>query len=401
MNILILTQKLMTSDVSGLAKRLYPFLKELKKMGHNITIISFYENDEEIENLAQCNEYYDKIIPVKYNRKIAYLRMLKALITHKPFKLEFVNTLKMKTTLKKELQENHYDVLYAHYYKMSTFLVPYKKYTRIVDLCDAFAIRYDKELALEKNPLKRFFIKQERQRMYNFEKKCIYTFNKCLYISETDRNYMAKTEYEKSKTDVVLNGVDTDYFAPQNNTFNKYEINYIGLMSYVANHDAVVYFIKNIYPLIKKQIENVTFKVIGANPRPELINIAKQDKSIIVTGFVQDIREEIGSSCLSVAPVRIGAGIQNKILEAMSMGVPVVTTPFGAEGITNNEDVLLIANNEEQFANKVCKLLLDKNLRSQYAQKGREYCQQEFSWRAHSQRLSDILCNEYKKKQEK
>lgn len=166
MKLLVLTQKLYTSDVSGLAKRLYPFLKELKKMGHHITLISFYENKSELIKLDDQNEYYDKIITVKLNRKLAYIRMIKAIFTGKPFKLEFCNTLSMKKAIKTELKNGTYDLIYAHYYKMANFIEKYKKYPRIVDLCDAFALRFDKQISLETKPLKRFFLQQERNRMY-------------------------------------------------------------------------------------------------------------------------------------------------------------------------------------------------------------------------------------------
>ena len=399
MNILVVTQKLFTSDVSGLAKRLYPFLKELEKIGHSITLISFYEKESELKNLPKKNEYYDRIITVKLNRKLAYTRMIKAIFTGKPFKLEFCNTLAMKKAVAKELKNKKYDILYAHYYKMANFLELYKNYPRVVDLCDAFAIRFDKQIPLEKNPIKRFFLKQERNRMYNYEKRCIKIFDKCIYISETDRQFMTDTNTIQ-KTEVISNGVDTDYFCPLDNDYNRHEINYIGLMSYVANHDAVMYFIKNIYPLIQQQIPDVTFKIIGKNPKQELIDFVKHDSSIKVTGFVEDIRKEIETSCVSVAPVRIGAGIQNKILEAMSMGLPVVTTKFGAEGISDDENILLIGQSEQDFANKVCELLKHEDLRNKYSNVAREFCINNFSWSSNANKISKVfkeLCNKNKK----
>ena len=398
-DLLVLTQKLYTSDISGLAKRLYPFLKEFKEMGHSITLISFYEKKSELKDLPKINEYYDKIITVKLNRKLAYIRMLKAIFTGKPFKLEFCNTHAMKKAVSKELKNKKYDILYAHYYKMANFIEKYANYPRVVDLCDAFAMRFDKQIPLEKNPIKRFFLKQERNRMYNYEKRCITNFDKCLYISETDRQFMTDTNTIQ-KTEVISNGVDTGYFCPLDNDYNRHEINYIGLMSYIANHDAVMNFIKNVYPLVKQQVPDVTFKIIGKDPKKELYDVAKRDNSIIITGFVEDIRKEIETSCASVAPVRIGAGIQNKILEAMSMGLPVVTSSFGAEGISNDENILLIGQSEQDFANKVCKLLKHEDLRNKYSNVAREFCINNFSWSSNANKISKVfkeLCNKNKK----
>lgn len=392
MKLLVLTQSLHTSDISGSAKRLYPFLKELRKLGYSITILSFYTNDEELKKVKSESEYYDKIITIKINRKLAYIRTLKASFTKRPFKLEFFNTLAMKNAVKKELENNNYDILYAHYYKMAPFIEKYKQYPRVVDLCDAFYFIYDKQLKLQKNIIKKFFIKQERDRIYNYEKWCINEFDKCLYISDVDRSFMTDSA-TTHKTAVISNGVDSEYFYLQSQNYNKHEINYIGLMSYIANHDAVMHFIKNIYPLIKQKVPDATFKIIGKDPKQELIDLSKRDSSIKVTGYVENIRKEIETSCVSVAPVRIGAGIQNKILEAMSMGIPVVTTPFGAEGISNNENILSIAKDDKDFADKVSGILLNEDKRKQYHETVREFCINNFSWQSNTKILSEILKN--------
>ncbi len=392
MKILALTKKLLTSEDSGLTRRLYPFLKKLKERGHYITLISFYEDDNELKNVEPENEYYNKIITVKLNRTAGYIRTLKSFVTKRPFKLEFANTLNMKKAIAKELKLQQYDIIYSHFYKMSIYMEKYKNYNRVVDLCDCAYLIYDRQVQKEKNPIKKYLIKYERDNMYNLEKKCIKMFDKCIYISKIDQEFMVD-EKTIDKTTVIPNGVDTEFFKNITNKHNPYEIVYVGSMSSAGNHDAVKYFIKSIYPLIKQKIPSVTFKIIGANPRKELVDIVSQDTSITLTGKVADVRLYLASASVAIAPMRIVSGLQNKILETMSMGIPTVTTKAGAEGITFDENILLIAENNDDFADKVCILLNDENLRKKYSQISRKFCIENFSWDKYTRILEKTFYN--------
>ena len=217
-------------------------------------------------------------------------------------------------------------------------------------------------------------------------------FDKCIYISKIDQEFMVD-EKTIDKTTVIPNGVDTEFFKNITNKHNPYEIVYVGSMSSAGNHDAVKYFIKSIYPLIKQKIPSVTFKIIGANPRKELVDIVSQDTSITLTGKVADVRLYLASASVAIAPMRIVSGLQNKILETMSMGIPTVTTKAGAEGITFDENILLIAENNDDFADKVCILLNDENLRKKYSQISRKFCIENFSWDKYTRILEKTFYN--------
>ena len=390
MKILALTKKLLTTEDSGLTRRLYPFLKILKEKGHYITLISFYEDDKELEKVEPENEYYNKIITVKLHRTAGYLRTLKSFFTKQPFKMEFSNTLKMKRAIAKELKSQNYDILYSHFYKMVPYLKKYKNQNVVIDLCDCAYLVYDRQLKQEKNILKKFFIKLERDFMLNLEKDCINMFDKCIYISDVDRNFVTD-ETNKDKTIVIPNGVDTDYFKNDTKEYNPNEIIYIGTMSADGNHDAVKYFINSIYPLIKKRIPSATFKVIGAYPKKELVDLVSNDSSVTLTGKVDDVREYAKTAAIAVAPMRIACGLQNKILETMAMSIPTVTTTSGAEGITFDKNILLIENNSKDFADKVCSILENKELRDKYSSISRQFCINNFSWIENTNMLEKVF----------
>lgn len=389
MNILVLTTKLYTTENSGFTRRLYPFLKELKKLGHNITLISYYESDSELNCVKSSCEYYDKIITVKFNRKLSYLRMLRSLYKNVPSKVEFADTLAMRQAVDKEIRYGNYDVLYAHFYKTANFLFKYTNHKRLIDLCDCQYILLDRQLQKEKNFIKRLFLKYEKDKTLKYEKNIIKHFEKCTFISDIDRNFL--TGDNKATTAIIPNGVDTDFFKSSKTSYTENQIVYVGSMFSAANHDAIVYFIKNIYPLIKKSIPQITLKIVGAGPRKELLELIKYDKSVTTTGKVDDIRKYLETAELSVAPVRIAAGVQNKILETMSMGIPTITTIEGAQGIISENNPLIIANDTNDFAQQVIYLLKNKHLRQELSLKSREFCIKNYSWNSATHLLENQL----------
>ena len=136
-----------------------------------------------------------------------------------------------------------------------------------------------------------------------------------------------------------------------------------------------------VFPSIKKEIPEAKFKIIGANPRQELFEATKDIDGIEITGRIDDVREYMKDCKVSVCPVKIAGGIQNKILEAMSMAIPVVTTPEGAEGIGAEESILTVAKTNEEYVQKVINLLKNKDLQQGIGKKSREFILNNFSWK--------------------
>lgn len=197
-------------------------------------------------------------------------------------------------------------------------------------------------------------------------------------ISQTDKDFIEQFA-KKSNIKIIGNGVDTEYYKPidfpkENN------ICFVGSMQYIPNSEAAIYFATKIFPLIKKEIPNAKFKIIGANPRKDLFDAVKGIDNIEITGKVEDVREYMKDCKVSVCPVKIAGGIQNKILEAMSMGIPVITTPEGAEGIDENESILYIANTNEEYSKKTIILLENQSRTNEKINNGRNFVIKNFSW---------------------
>ena len=211
-----------------------------------------------------------------------------------------------------------------------------------------------------------------------------------IVMSESDANILNKDK-TVSNIAVIPNGVDIEVFPFSETNSQKTTISYFGNMEYFPNQDAVLYFYKQILPMIKQIIPDVKFLIVGRNPSLTVQSLAK-DGNVIITGTVDSVIPHYINSSICIVPLRAGGGTRLKILEAMAVGRPVVSTTIGCEGlnVTDGENIL-IADTPVQFAEKVIQLLKDNKLYQKIAVNGRQLVEDQYSW----DRIADKLLATY------
>ena len=161
---------------------------------------------------------------------------------------------------------------------------------------------------------------------------------------------------------------------------------FVGSMDYYPNPDAVMHFYHDVWPTVRREVPSARLVVIGSNPENDIVELG-QDPSVTVTGFVEDVRPPIRKAGVAVAPLRMGGGILNKVLEAMAMGVPVVASSIAVQGLAVESGVhLFVADDDEEFAASVKRCLLEPALRARIASAARRYVESSHQWRAIMQR---------------
>ena len=383
--ILYLTTRLPYPTIGGDRLRMYHFLKQLKLLGHEITVVSLITDDEDLEDVKKHNEFFTKLYTIKFNKKLAYLNAIKAVFNDKPFIVQYFYSNEMQKVVDKLLKENNYDVITGYMIRIAPYLEKYRLKNIIIDLVDAVSMMYQRRIQAVSSIWDKFKIGIEYLKVKNYEKKCCKIFKTQTVISKFDKEYIEKFA-TKSNIHIVGNGVDTEFFKPID-AEKKNHICFVGAMRTIANCEAVKYFATEIFPLVKKEVADAKFIVVGANPRQDLIDKISGIEGIEITGKVDDVREYMKHCKVSICSTKIAGGVQNKILEAMSMGIPTVTTAEGAEGINAEEDILQIANNNEDYANKVLKLLKDNNFNKEISSKSRKFIVNNFSW--------EKVCNDF------
>jgi glycosyltransferase involved in cell wall biosynthesis len=213
-----------------------------------------------------------------------------------------------------------------------------------------------------------------------------------LSVTEGDRDILVENGIPAGRVKALPIGVDTDFFRPVSLREDSCTILSFGTMSWPPNVDSVLYFVQSIYPLIRSRMPGARFKVVGANPPDEVRSLALADPSIEVTGFVEDIRDVASDTAAFVVPLRIGSGMRVKILSAMSMGLPIVTTPVGCEGILlRHREQALVAESPQEFADSVVELLGSPDMRLQLGKSARLMAEEMYSWPPILAQLDEVL----------
>ncbi|MGE3541771.1 MAG: glycosyltransferase, partial [Candidatus Tectimicrobiota bacterium] len=225
----------------------------------------------------------------------------------------------------------------------------------------------------------------EYHRLSLFEERVTQTFDYCLVVSEEEKKLL---KYGRNVV-VMPNGIDCQFFTPRQEQ-NAHTLIFTGAMDYFPNIDGVSYFHRDIWPLVKAQVEDATFVVAGMQPHARIKALASNDTTI--TGFVPDIRDPLAQATICVVPLRIAKGIQNKVLEAMAMGIPVVATSAANTGIhAQDGQHILLADSPQAFAQAVVRLLNDVHLRRTLAANARRFVQEHFSWEKHLGTLDALI----------
>ena len=224
-------------------------------------------------------------------------------------------------------------------------------------------------------------------RLRRYESRVYHWFKNKLIISEQDLNslYIGNTEEVK----IIPNGVDTDFFVPQNRE-KKYDIIFFGNMSYPPNVSAAQYLCKEILPKLQLEFPKLKVVIAGADPAREVLALA--NANVEITGWVDDMREVIAQSKMAVAPMLIGTGLQNKLLQAMAMRIPCVTSALAnnALGATHG-DSILVGRTTDDYVKHIKTLLVDKSAGDSIAINGERFVKENFNWEAYAKKVHDLM----------
>ena len=343
----------------------------------HLACIVFSRND--LEQIENCRPYVKSIITTYINPHIAKARCLLHLFSKKPFTIHCFYSKKFKELLRYQ----DFDVVLVDCSSMAQYAIDIEK-PKIIDFVDIDSDKW-KLYSRHSWPPKSLIYYMEYRRLQLFEKDITKQFNFCLVVSEGEKKLLQDDE----KVVIIPNGIDLEFFVPRAQQ-NDNTLIFTGAMDYFPNIDGVSYFYRDIWPLVKEHIQDVRFIVAGMSPSPKIRALANEDTTI--TGFVSDIRSCLAQATVCVVPLRLAKGIQNKILEAMAMGIPVVATTAANAGIkARDKHQILVADSPEDFARSVLMLLKDPHLRKTIADNARQFVQENFSWGRNLGKLDELI----------
>ena len=315
------------------------------------------------------------IIPL--NKGMIALNMLRAFVSEKPFQVHYFTqgqAVKKVNKIIDEIGPNH---IYCQLVRTAEYVKHRHDIPKTLDYMDALnaGVRRRVEGA---SFIKKYFIKEEAQRLVRYENIIFDYFDHHTIISSQDRELIFHKD--RQKIVVVPNGVDSDYFQPLAENSPKFDIVFTGNMNYPPNIDGARRLALEILPLLRKKKLNASLQIAGATPAREVMEL-KDIEGVTVTGWVEDIRKSYANAYIFVAPMRIGSGLQNKLLEAMSMGLPCITTSLAANAFTSEQQTAFtVADSNEGIVEAIESLLMSDMMRKDFALRGRALIEKDFKW---------------------
>ena len=383
------------SPFSGAALPAFNVLRHLSR-SHTIRLL-YLDNDLAASRLyPELQRYCSQIDPVPWHLP-SHGRQLLSVARNSiaPRKLfseyrSFLTTnySAAMASLIQEARHDHFDVVYASgpvaFYAWR-FPTP-----KVMHAFDCTSATYHQEYLRARRPMDKLYWLCTYLSTQTEEKKLLAAFDASIVVSDEEYNAM-KMLCPEARCAVVPNGVNTDFFKPLEISEEWPSLVFVGHMSSPPNVDAIMYFHSRVYDALKQRFPDLTLSLVGQDPSPAIRALAT-DPSICVTGFVEDVRPYIARASVVIAPFVSGRGIKNKVLEAMAMGKPVVTTSIGVRGIeVTHCEHLCIADNPVKFADQVEALLLDTAKRRRMGHQAREFVKKHHAWARVTEKIEAIF----------
>ncbi|MGZ6540232.1 MAG: glycosyltransferase, partial [Bacteroidia bacterium] len=278
------------------------------------------------------------------------------------------------------------DHIYCQLIRTAEYVKKYPTIPKTLDYMDVFSKGIERRKNTDPFYMKPF-LSMEYRRLLRYEKKVFSLFNYKTIISEQDKNLIPHPN--KKEIVVVPNGVDTTYFKPIQHK-KEFELLFNGNMNYPPNIESVEYLVEKIMPYVWGKLPGTRLLISGASPNARVLDL--ESEKVIVSGWVDDIRVNFAKSKILVAPMQISIGLQNKLLEAMAMQIPCITSTLANNALgAKPDEQILVADTPEQYARHIIDLLQNETRAKQISMSGYQFVVNKFNWQSTTSILNNLI----------
>jgi glycosyltransferase involved in cell wall biosynthesis len=391
MKILLLTQVLPYPPDSGPKIKTWNVLKYLAQK-HEVTLVSFVRGDQSQD--IQFLEPYCKAIyttPMKRGilRDSAFLAL--SLIKNQPFIILRDDRKPMRELVDRLSDQEQFDIVHADQLNMAQYAHRVSRARKILDAHNALWLLYKRLWQTMPPGPKKWLLKRDWNLMKAYEGLICREFFHVLAVSEEDKSALEEAAGVPLNLTIIPIAVDTEQINFIQRRSDANDILHIGTMFWPPNVDGVLWFLREVLPLIYDEQPKLRVNIIGANPPAEIVAFEKSTYGVYVTGYVEDPMPYYLRTGVMVVPLRAGGGMRVKILNALAQGLPIVTTTIGCEGIdVESGQHLLVADTAESFAQATLLLLNDRKFAQELGRNGRALIQTKYDYRVACQTLDRV-----------
>ncbi len=361
---------------------------QIRQLSKKHQIVLFALNDKKMDDnaLDELKKYCVAISVMKFSKITIFFNLIRAFFNGKPMQVGYFYFNKAQQKFDALVKKHNPDHIYCQLIRTAAYAKTHPHIPKTLDYMDVFSKGIERRKLTEPFYLKPLFT-LEYKRLLKYEQEVFSYFNSKTIISEQDKNLIQHPQKDEIK--VIPNGVDTDYFkaVPYK---KEYELLFNGNMDYPPNVESVEYLVNKIMPLVWEKLPNVRLLISGASPNKKVM--ALKSERVDISGWVDDIRENFAKSKILVAPMQISIGLQNKLLEAMAMQLPCVTSTLAnnALGAKPNEQIM-VADTPEQYVQCIIELLQDEGKAKKIAMNGYQFVIKNFNWQSASSSLEKLF----------
>jgi sugar transferase (PEP-CTERM/EpsH1 system associated) len=364
---------------------------QLKQLSRKHEIILCALNDSFLHEDAEkvLSTYAKHVYIINISKASIYLHLIKTLFSDKPLQVGYFYNKRINRIIHSLIDKHKPDHIFCQLIRMAEYVkdIPIPK---TLDYQDVFSKNVERRLAISPFYMKPF-LRMEYRRLLRYEHDIFDMFDNKIIISAPDRDLIPHPD--RDKIIVSRNGVDTTFFMPMDRE-KEYDLVFTGNMGYPPNINAAEFLAHKILPHVLPHKPGIKILIAGANPNIR-VSVLKSE-NIDVSGWVPDMRECYAMAKIFIAPMQIGTGLQNKLLEAMAMKIPCITSPLANQALLAKEnEEILIADTPEAYAQHIIFLLDNPEKASQIAKAGYDYIIKNFTWEAETDKIEKLLNTNY------
>jgi len=358
---------------------------------HEVTVVTIARSAAELEEGDELRRHCHELHAGRISEAAGWARFGLHALTGYPATFGYFYSRGLARTVDRLLDSRGFDAILVHCSSMGPYVAQHRGCRKVMDFGDADSEKWLEYARTSAGPLSLGFAREGRK-VRRYERWLGERFDACSVNAPRERDVLA--EYVRTPIHVIPNGVDLEYFQPGRGARGSYaphRLIFTGNMSYRPNVDAARHLVAAVLPRVRREIPNVELSIVGMDPVPAVKRLADGSR-VVVTGRVDDVRPYFDAAAVAVAPLRVARGLQNKVLEAMAMRVPVVASPSAHAGLNAvaGRD-LLVAADPEAFSQSVVTLLRDRDARERYAAAGRACVEEHHDWDRLLSRLEGLV----------
>ena len=397
LNVVVVDEELPYPPNSGKRIRTLNLLLQLAEP-HCVTMICHRNADDEETDKATAFLNERGIETVVVNRRLQkgtalrkdpafYGRLAMNLFSPRPYVVDANDSAELRVAVNRYLMTHHVDVWQCEWTPLLPVMGNVAADRILVVAHNVESLIWQRYHETERNPVKRWYIHHQWQKMRRFERNALHRARHVVTVSAEDAQ-LVRDEFGRSEVQVVENGVDTTYFTPLERERNPFEVLFLGSLDWRPNLDAARLLIEYIFPAVSKAIPEAKLRLVGRNPPSWLAQLASRTPGVEVIANVPDVRPMLARCALMAVPLRIGGGSRLKILEALAMETPVVTTAVGCEGLRTKNSVHLVSTDSvDSMASALIENLQYPQPIRDMARRGRELVVKHYDWTILGERL--------------